>query len=102
MAPPANIIYAFRLHKSRISRWLWHRNNDNPFHEGVKNNFYFSINHRMVRTEKGKDTIRNIPDHLLLTETEAPFTFNSEINGRVRSIENTLEAISTIKGKSKQ
>ena len=56
----------------------------------------------MVGTEKGKDTIRNIPDHLLLTETEAPFTFNSEINGRVRSIENTLEAISTIKGKSKQ
>jgi TatD DNase family protein len=80
----------------------WFTGNKSDLDEGVKNNFYFSINHKMVNTEKGKDIIRKIPDHLLLTETDAPFTFHAGIKERVRSIENTLQSIAAIKGKSKE
>ncbi len=57
---------------------------------------YFSINHKMTSTEKGRLMIANIPINRILTETDAPFTLDAKNPTRIISLTNTLKAISQI------
>lgn len=52
----------------------------------VERGYYFSINEKMTKTEKGRKIIEHIPIERILTETDAPFN-------KVCSIKNTLDII---------
>ncbi|NNV55011.1 Qat anti-phage system TatD family nuclease QatD [Limnovirga soli] len=75
----------------------WYNGDQNDLKVAVQNGYYFSINHKMINAEKGKQIIMAIPNHLLLTETDAPFTFDNVIKTRVQSLKATIEGISAIK-----
>jgi len=75
----------------------WYSGDQNDLKIAIQNGYYFSINHKMVSTIKGKQIIMAIPNHLLLTETDAPFTFDNEITSRMESLKVSIEGISTIK-----
>ncbi len=75
----------------------WFSGDQNDLKVAVQNGYYFSINHKMINTEKGKQIIMAIPNHLLLTETDAPFTFDNKITSRMESLRITVEGISEIK-----
>lgn len=68
--------------------------------DGISKGFYFSINHKMVSTDKGKEIIKNIPIDRLLTETDAPFTLSEQVKSRTQSLKRTLEGIAIIKKSS--
>lgn len=78
----------------------WYSGNLTDLRTAVSKGFYFSINHRMVNTDKGKDIVKNIPADRLLTETDAPFTFSGSINSRIKSLAATINGIATITSKS--
>ena len=44
----------------------------------------------MVNSKKGKEIIMSIPSDLLLTETDAPFTFDNNIKSRLESLKATI------------
>jgi TatD DNase family protein len=60
--------------------------------------FYFSVNHKMTSTEKGRRIVTAIPRRLLLTETDAPFTFDQVAKNRLESLQETVRNIAIIKG----
>ena len=55
--------------------------------------FLFSINHKMAGSAKGQEIIKNIPNQLLLTETDAPFTFSAAISTRIESLRSTIKIV---------
>ena len=74
----------------------WYSGNQIDLKTAIKNEFYFSINHKMVRSKKGKQIVMAIPNHLLLTETDAPFTFDDSINSRMESLRVTIDGLCSI------
>ncbi len=59
---------------------------------------YFSVNGRMLETEKGQDLIGILPLNRLLTETDGPFT---KVGGRPvcpRDVAVTLEKLAALRG----
>lgn len=74
----------------------WYSGSLIELNRAVQLGFYFSINHKMVITDKGKQLIKAIPNHLLLTETDAPFTFDDKITNRLQSLEQTIKGIAAI------
>jgi TatD DNase family protein len=77
----------------------WYSGSITDLKLAIGKGFYFSINHRMVATEKGKLLISHIPDYLLLTETDAPFTFSGAANTRLRCLKLTINGIGTQKSR---
>ena len=58
---------------------------------------YFSINAAMLRNEKGRDLVADLPIDRLFTETDAPFT---RINNRPTSpidVEGTVDTLATFR-----
>ena len=78
----------------------WFSGNKSELDSGIRRNFYFSVNHKMADTEKGMNIIRNIPENLLLTETDAPFTFSGKIKTRTESLLHTINIIAKLKNKT--
>ncbi|SEI70226.1 TatD DNase family protein [Dyadobacter koreensis] len=64
----------------------WFSGNINELRSALKYGFYFSFNHRMVTSKKGQHLIAEIPKDAVLTESDAPFTFNNKIKNRLDSI----------------
>ena len=62
----------------------------------VKVGYYFSINHKMISTKKGIDLINAMPQERILTETDAPFTFDASITTREKSIRLTVKQLSLL------
>lgn len=77
----------------------WYSGNLTDLKTAVFKGFYFSINHKMANTEKGKEIIKNIPTDRLLTETDAPFTFSASISNRKKSLLETIKNIAYLKNK---
>lgn len=97
----AETIDIFRQHlkgSDNIVIFHWFSGSANELKEAISSGFYFSINHKMVVTEKGKEIIKKIPADSLLTETDAPFTFRG-VNDRIKSLCTTIGGISAITGK---
>lgn len=80
----------------------WFTGNYTDLQNGISQGYFFSINHKMANSEKGKEIISRIPLSQLLTETDAPFTFNSKITNRLDSLKNTIENIAKIKNLSQE
>ncbi|WP_337044954.1 Qat anti-phage system TatD family nuclease QatD [Emticicia sp. 17c] len=80
----------------------WYSGTIDDLKKAVLRGFYFSINHNMVISEKGKEIISYIPENLILTETDAPFTFSPTINTRLKSLSSTIEGIAIRKNKSSE
>jgi TatD DNase family protein len=74
----------------------WYSGNQMDLKVAIQNGYYFSVNHKMVGSEKGKHIVKSIPNHLLLTETDAPFTFDNTIMSRMESLRTTIDGISLI------
>lgn len=77
----------------------WYSGSISDLKVAISKGFFFSINHKMVASEKGKQIISHIPNHLLLTETDAPFSYSAFSNNRIKSLTATLEGLSTQKEK---
>lgn len=89
------------LAKSRCKVILhWYSGSIRDMKAAIDDGFYFSINHKMASSAKGQEIIRNIPDLLLLTETDAPFTFSSTIRTRIESLNSTIKTVAYQRHKS--
>lgn len=75
----------------------WYSGNQNDLNQAIERGYYFSINHKMVSSKKGKEIVTTIPNYLLLTETDAPFTFDNNLKSRLESLKSTIDGISKIK-----
>lgn len=75
----------------------WFSGNHQELNVAIRNGFYFSVNHKMATSEKGKSLIAKIPNHRILTETDAPFTYSKIINSRIKSLDTTLDAVAKVK-----
>jgi TatD DNase family protein len=75
----------------------WYSGNLTDLKQAVKYGYYFSVNHKMTNSEKGRAIISHIPSNLLLTETDAPFTFEEKISNRVESLKYAIQKIAGIK-----
>ena len=66
----------------------------------IENGALFSINHKMLRTKSGQDTIRSIPEESLLLETDAPFTMKYTTAEELKNeLTYLVKAISDLRGK---
>ncbi len=52
----------------------WFTGNISERKRAIENGALFSINHKMLRTKSGQETIKAIPEESILLETDAPFT----------------------------
>lgn len=68
----------------------WYSGNLDSLRRAIRLGYFFSLNHKMVTTAKGWELINQIPLNQILTETDAPFTFSSSINGRIESLKVTV------------
>lgn len=60
--------------------------------------YYFSVNHRMLKSKKSIELVKRIPIERILTETDAPFTFDAAIDNRLKSLSSTLTGLAEIFG----
>jgi len=56
----------------------WFSGNLTELQEAVNRDYYFSLNHQMLRSTSGKTIINNIPVDRILIESDAPFTKGME------------------------
>lgn len=76
----------------------WYTGNAAELLRAVEYGFYFSVNHKMLQSNKSRELIKLIPIDRLLTETDAPFTFDNIIKDRLSSINAAIKGISAITG----
>jgi TatD DNase family protein len=57
---------------------------------------YFLVNHRMLRSAKGQQAVASMPQNRVLTETDAPFTLDTDIQSREQSLTETVHQLATI------
>lgn len=56
----------------------WYSGSINDLKRAIEQGCYFSINHQMLKSISGRNTIKNIPVDRLLLESDAPFTSGLE------------------------
>lgn len=71
----------------------WYSGGSDELRQAVEAGFYFSINHKMVASRNGQQIIQALPKTAVLTETDAPFTFASNITTRQQSLLKTIEGL---------
>lgn len=74
----------------------WYTGDAADLKAAVGHGYYFSINHKMISTDKGKQLIRLIPKQQILTETDAPFTLDGIIKTRKQSLEATVRGLAAL------
>jgi TatD DNase family protein len=52
----------------------WFSGSKSEARRAIKLGCYFSLNHQMMQTERGRDLVRALPRDRILTETDGPFT----------------------------
>jgi TatD DNase family protein len=72
----------------------WYSGDKSSLLKAVSCGYYFSVNHKMLESEKGIQIISQIPKKQLLTETDAPFTFDERITSRLESLKLTIKKLS--------
>lgn len=77
----------------------WYSGTKAELKRAVDLGFYFSINHAMVRGKAFEAIVEDIPASALLTETDAPFTFDAFATNRSQSLTLTIDALSKVLGK---
>ena len=78
----------------------WFSGSSDELHRAVKAGCWFSVNEMMLRTRRGREYARQIPEGRLLVETDLPpgeqVPFSA--GAIVASLERTLEGLRTIRG----
>jgi TatD DNase family protein len=87
--------YLFKTNCAVVLHWF--TGNISELTKAEKLGFYFSVNHKMVSAVGGKQLIAKIPLGRLLTETDAPFTFDERIRTRMESLQTTIKGIAQIR-----
>lgn len=75
----------------------WFTGNKTDFKIAIDNGYYFSINPEMLKTNKGRDVIYNIPLERILIESDGPFSKNLNTNYNITFIDKLIEGIAEIK-----
>lgn len=74
----------------------WFSGNLTDLKEGINQSLYFSVNHKMISSTKGKALIQAIPKEKILTETDAPFTFDYKFKSREEALSFTTNELAKI------
>ncbi|RZK32616.1 MAG: TatD family deoxyribonuclease [Hymenobacter sp.] len=74
----------------------WFSGTTRELEAAIATGVYFSVNHQMVRSAKGKQLISLMPPNKVLTETDAPFTFDASITTREQSLMQTISQLALI------
>jgi TatD DNase family protein len=74
----------------------WYSGSLDELRRATSAKFYFSINHKMAISRNGQQIINSIPGSLLLTETDAPFTFTERIDNRLKSLAFTVSSLAPL------
>jgi TatD DNase family protein len=80
----------------------WYTGSAQTMKDAISLGYYFSVNHKMIKSRKSVALIKEIPIGRVLTETDAPFTFDRLIDNRQKSLESTLYGLALIYGQSVQ
>jgi len=79
----------------------WFTGSISELDRSLQNGFYFSINNAMLKSQRGKNIIKNIPPNRILTESDGPFiTLGKDISSPL-TIEKTVEQLSDLLGLTK-
>lgn len=73
----------------------WFTGNEIELNKSIYNGYYFSINEKMINTEKKKMLIKNIPIDKLLIESDAPFIEKNRVYS-VDFIDNIISELANI------
>lgn len=74
----------------------WFSGTSHELQLAVQAGAYFSVNHKMVQSKKGKDLLASMPQARVLTETDAPFTFDTHVKTRKQSLLATVDALASL------
>ena len=77
----------------------WFTGNLNQIKQALDCGYFFSINHKMLSSIRGIELISYIPDDRLLTETDAPFTFDQIVTNRLSSLNLTVKKLAEIRNR---
>ncbi|WP_162799826.1 Qat anti-phage system TatD family nuclease QatD [Pedobacter jeongneungensis] len=76
----------------------WYTGNIDVLMQAIGYGYYFSVNHKMLRSKRAILLIKEIPLRNILTETDSPFTFDEQVDSRRKSLEITVSGLATIYG----
>ncbi len=74
----------------------WFTGSINELNLALKEDFYFSVNHKMIYSKKSIELLKNIPKEKILTETDAPFTFDEIVKTRQKSLDLTIDGLAAL------
>lgn len=74
----------------------WFTGSINELNLALKEDFYFSVNHKMIYSKRSIEILKKIPKERILTETDAPFTFDERVKTRVKSLDLTIEGLAEL------
>jgi len=74
----------------------WFTGSINELNLALKEDFYFSVNHKMIYSKRSIEILKNIPMERILTETDAPFTFDERVKTRLKSLDLTIEGLAAL------
>lgn len=78
----------------------WYTGDKESLKKAVDIGCFFSFNHKMMQTPKGIEILNLLPLDRILTETDAPFTFDSIFKTRLKSLKFSVDAIATTLNKT--
>lgn len=74
----------------------WFTGTDSELQESIENGYYFSINEKMINSNKRRLIIKKIPIEMLLLESDAPFLKNDKLNYSVEFMDNIILELARI------
>ncbi len=78
----------------------WYTGDKESMKKAVDIGCFFSFNHKMMQTPKGVEILKFLPLDRILTETDAPFTFDNIFKTRLKSLKFSVDAIATTLNRS--
>lgn len=74
----------------------WFTGSELELNSSIENGYYFSINERMINTNKKKLLIKKIPIEKVLLESDAPFTQTNKLNYSIEFIDRIVVELANI------
>ena len=74
----------------------WFTGNEKELQQSIENGYYFSINEKMLNSNKKRLLIKKIPVDKILLESDAPFLKNDKLNYSVEFMDNIIEELANI------
>lgn len=74
----------------------WYTGDIASLKRAISLGYYFSVNHKMLATEKGRQLVSLMPVSQILTETDAPFTFDFNTPNRLVSLQKCISSIGAV------